>query len=46
MQVCIASKSNNYMWQRGGEDIFYRKTNIKSENKYLYCLSFTYEFSN
>ena len=42
MQICMASRSNNYTWERGGYDIKYRRTNIKSGQKNLYCLSFSH----
>ncbi len=44
MQVCVSSSSGNYVWTRGGENISYRKTNIKTDNKHLYCLTFTFDF--
>lgn len=47
MKICIAKKSEDFRWERGGEEIKYRKTNIKvsqNKNKRYYALSFTFNF--
>lgn len=51
MKVCVAKKSEDYRWHRGGENIKYRKTNIpiynakRGSGRCYYALTFSYEFN-
>ena len=46
MQLCVSSRSGNFVWRRGGTNIKYRKTNLKAGMRDMYALSFTYEFES
>jgi hypothetical protein len=44
MQISVCSKSNKYTWARGGRNIDYMKTNIKTDQRHFYSLSFDFDF--